>query len=100
MKEEKEYFRSSTLGMEPEPEEVLATLFALQNEEPENAKAATVAPTESDPDGAAALLERGWELVVSAHGGNIETALRSWKLAARKWREDCHDWAETNPLEG
>jgi len=52
---------------------------------------------EPETDGPIALMERGWDLMDAAHGGNITLALRSWREQARQWREDCHAWAEANP---
>ena len=67
----------------------LASEFSEPNE--------PVALPEPDHDGPIALMERGWDLMVSAHGGNITTALRSWRELARQWREDCLDWEKANP---
>lgn len=71
-----------------ETEAVLEALYAFQNEGEDTSV--------SDPAGAEALLERGWDLMVAAHGGNISTAMRSWVELARQWRADCHEWTEAN----
>ena len=74
--------------IDPEAEEVLRALSGLDK---------PIALPEPETDGPIALMERGWVLLVAAHGGNITLALRSWRELARQWREDCLDWAEANP---
>lgn len=59
-----------------------------------------IALPEPHYDGPIALMERGRELMLAAHGANINTALRSWKIQVEQWWADCNDWAEANPNAG
>lgn len=83
-----------------EAEELTYTMEAITGVELEITPVPIPAPTtlpEPETDGPIALMERGWEIMLAAHGGNINVALRSWRELARQWREDCHAWAEANP---